>query len=116
MADSFSYIGELGPFCDIKVEGSSLAGTVRYKAVTDIYVTEMIVDGEEGNLDISFQSFEEFLDISAKVKKFRGKLKILIHISEAKSFGIRVPAAEEISNLKPRLSWKVPTRSLWRLY
>lgn len=95
----FEYLLNLGPYCGLKVEGDTgvlggVLGQVHYKAVTDIYVTDMQVVQEEGNVEASMRPEQENMTMRLSVKKFKGRLRIVLKINEAKYFGaIPVPGA-----------------------
>lgn len=95
----FEYLLNLGPYCGLKVEGDTgvlggVLGQVHYKAVTDIYVTDMQVVQEEGNVEASMIPEHENMAMHLGVKKFKGRLRIVLKINEAKYFGaIPVPGA-----------------------
>ena len=95
----FEYLQNLGPYCGLKVEGSTgvlggALGQVSYKAVTDIYVTDMQVIQEEGNVEAKLIPERENLRMHLGIKKYKGRLRIVLKINEAKYFGaIPVPGA-----------------------
>lgn len=95
----FEYLLNLGPYCGLKVEGDTgvlggVLGKVHYQAVTDIYVTDMQVVQEEGNVEASFRPERENMAMSLGVKKYKGRLRIVLKINEAKYIGaIPVPGS-----------------------
>ncbi|RZA26985.1 MAG: hypothetical protein EOP10_01740 [Proteobacteria bacterium] len=97
--NSFEYLQNLGPYCNLQVEGSTgvlggVLGQVKYKAVTDIYVTQMEVLQEAGNVAAQLIPEHENVRMQLGVKKFKGTLRIVLKINEAKYFGaIPVPGA-----------------------
>ncbi|NRA65522.1 MAG: hypothetical protein HRU19_13625 [Pseudobacteriovorax sp.] len=97
---NFSFNGNLGPFCNIPVNGSEpllggIFGSVKYKSTVDVFVTDMRIPEDEGNLAVSMETASDFLKLGLDIKRFLGSLKIVIHITEAKhGLGIPIPAAE----------------------
>jgi len=94
----FVYLQNLGPFCNLPVEGQTpifggLVGKVNYKAVSDIYVTEMKIAETPGNVSARLVPEQDNLQVHMGVKNFYGRLKIIVRIDEAKYFGIPVPGA-----------------------
>lgn len=95
----FEYLQNLGPFCKMNVEGSTpllagFAGKVKYKALTDIYVTDMQVIQEEGNVDAQMIPNRDNMELHLGAKKFKGKLKIILRVDEARYLGaLPIPGA-----------------------
>ncbi|WP_218110252.1 Ig-like domain-containing protein [Oligoflexus tunisiensis] len=94
----FIYLQNLGPFCNLPVSGQTpilggWVGKVNYKAVSDIYVTEMKIDKSAGNVSARLVPEQDNLAVHMGVKHFHGRLKIIIRIDEAKYLGISVPGA-----------------------
>ncbi|MDQ3232476.1 MAG: hypothetical protein M3Q07_11695 [Pseudobdellovibrionaceae bacterium] len=95
---SFIYLQNLGPFCNLPVSGQTpilggLVGKVNYKAISDIYVTEMKIAETPGNVSARLIPERDNLAVHMGVKTFHGRLKIIIRIDEAKYLGITVPGA-----------------------
>lgn len=95
----FEYLQNLGPYCGLAVSGKTgvlggVLGQVAYKAVTDIYVTDMQVVQEDGNVEAAMIPEHENMRMHLGVKKFHGRLHIVLKINEAKYFNaIPVPGA-----------------------
>lgn len=96
---NFEYLQNLGPFCNMPVSGSTpllggFAGKVVYKANTDIYVTDMQVIQEDGNVEAQMIPNKDNLELHLGAKKFKGKLKIILRVDEARWAGaLPVPGA-----------------------
>ena len=95
----FSYIGDLGPFCNIVASGQSpmiggLLGSVNYSAIADIYVKNLEVTEQENNLSMGIHPRDGYMDMDLKVKEYKGTLRIVLHVTEAKYiFGLPVDDA-----------------------
>ncbi|HET9235821.1 MAG TPA: hypothetical protein VFO10_01140 [Oligoflexus sp.] len=94
----FIYLQNLGPFCNLPVSGQTpllggLIGKVNYKAITDIYVSEMKIAETPGNVSARLVPEADNLAVHMGVKHFYGRLKIIVRIDEAKYLGISVPGA-----------------------
>jgi hypothetical protein len=95
---NFIYLQNLGPFCNLPVTGQTpllggLIGKVNYKAVSDIYVSEMKIAETAGNVRTRLVPAQESLAVHMAVKHFYGRLKIIVRIDEAKYLGVSVPGA-----------------------
>jgi hypothetical protein len=95
---NFIYLQNLGPFCNLPVSGQTpllggLIGKVTYRAVSDIYVSEMKIAETPGNVSARLVPEQDSLAVHMGVKHFYGRLKIIVRIDEAKYLGISVPGA-----------------------
>ncbi len=95
---NFVYLQNLGPFCNLPVAGQTpifggLIGKVNYKAVTDIYVSDMQIAETPGNVSARLVPERDNLAVHMGVKHFYGRLKIIVRIDEAKYLGFSVPGA-----------------------
>ncbi|MFW7378735.1 MAG: hypothetical protein ACOH5I_08010 [Oligoflexus sp.] len=98
---SFTYLGDLGPFCNIQIDGQTgvlggLLGRVNYKATSDIYVTGMTLLEEPDNIQLALRAEDGHMGLDLGVRHFRGSLKIIIDIEDARLAGISAPGTKGI--------------------
>ncbi len=95
----FAFLENLGPFCGLKVSGQSpllggLVGAVQYRASADIYVSSMQIEEAEQNVVAGLEPTESSMLVRLGVKRFRGTLKVVLHIEDARYLlGLPVPGA-----------------------
>ncbi len=81
---NFTFLTDVGPFCDITVNGStSFLGTIKFKSKVDVYLSDLTITQENGNVDANLAvNSDGRLDLGLGGKRVTGQLEIVMEITD----------------------------------